>query len=341
MGKKAAGAPASSKAAAKPKAKKAEEDPAAVAAKALEAEALEKWEKYMEEESGVVKLKHFAQCIRDQNVKKVHPWNDDEIGNVIKGYWKDLGGFTNKELKKDEFLKWWPEFVKAVDEKVAEVEAAAAKKEEEKKAAAAAKASRYDSNEPWEIPLNDLQEAINEAYKKDKTPFIVDNTEGARTETFFTYSGAHIVEAKKMIMDKVKGGSVESVVEEVQRSFFGAHCFKYGQTVVFRLSNSALDVHQFSTEAFPILSLLDAKQVKKVMGTENAGNFKDSEFFKMVSQDKKNDASEELQECTYTGVHEKFRVVCISTFQLEDYKGFLENVKFPLDLMQVIVPKAS
>lgn len=129
---------------------------------------------------------------------------------------------------------------------------------------------------------------------------------------------------------KNKEATVESVLEEERQRFFRAGCFKHGQTVVFRLTNSALDVlGAWSSEAFPIMKLLDANETKKVMGNEQAENFKGSPFMAMCTED------EDKLECACMGINEKFRVVAITHFQEEEYAGYLEKM-FPLDLCQAI-----
>merc|ERR1719498_1887042 len=144
---------------------------------------------------------------------------------------------------------------------------------------------------------------MNAAFDKDKTPLIIDNTEGTRSEVFFTYSNAYIIEAKKMVMDKAKGASAEDVCNEERERFWKGKVFKYGQTVVFRMSNCAADFRQaFNTETFPAMKLLDTAEWKKVLGLENADNFKGSPFNAMCRND------EDRNEMCI-GVKDSFRVV--------------------------------
>lgn len=330
-----------SKPKAKPKAAKAKaapaepaEDAAAVAAKELAKEAEEMFDKYSEGEGeeAKVKLKGFADCIRAMNIKKMNIWPDEETGPLIKGHWKDCGGQTKREVNKAEFVEWWPTFMAQVEKQVAEVQLVIEKREEEKAAKVAEKASRYDGTGTWSVPLTDLNDAINEAYKRDKTPLIIDNTEGLRSEAYFTYSGAYIVECKKWIMDKAKDKKpVEDILGEENDKFWRSHCFKYGNTVVFRMANTACDVKNcFTGEVFNSVALLNAAEVKKVLGLENADNFKSSPFNKMCPND-------DHRGDMLCGVNEKFRVVALTHFQEEDYAGFLEPM-FPLDQCQPIKP---
>lgn len=338
-GKSAPAPKGGAKAKAKAEAKADPEAEAKAKAKLWEAEAKEMWEKH--EEEGAMKLKGFAECIRNMNIKKCNLWTDDDVGPFIKKQWTDVGGFAKRQLEQEPFLQWWPAFMEIVEEQVVAKAKADEAKEEEKVAAVAAKASKYDGKGMWEIPLKDLQDAINEAYKRNKTPLIIDMSDAKPTDAFFSYSGAHVIECKKMIMDKVKGASPQEILEELQGSFFRAHCFKYGTTVMFRLANSAADIKgTFNGEVFPSLALLDAAQVTKCLGADNADNFKGSAFDKMCPND------EERMECI-CGINEKFRVIAVSHFAdtlgedgIPEYQKFLEPM-FPMELMQPIKPVAT
>lgn len=336
------------KAKAKPKAAKAKAAPAAKAAAApvedpkvaIQKEAEETFEKYKEAEPGedggeVIKLKGFVQLFRDTNIKKCQIWGEDPGPTVAKDQWKKTGGFSKKFLSRDEFIAWFPDFLQIVEDSMAEAEAAEAAKEAAKKEEAEQKASMYSGDGVWYIKLPQLLEAVDKAYEKGKTPLIIDNTEGFRTEVFFQYQSAQIIEGKKLIVEKAKGSSVEDLMAEVRDKFWAAHCFKYGSTVVFRLANSAPDFkNTFKSEVFPTLALLDANEVKKVLGHEQSDNFKGSPFFAMCAND------DQRTEHTCMGVHDKFRVVAITQFQEADYQEFLDPM-FPLDLMQPIKPSVD
>lgn len=298
----------------------------------LKKEGEEMWEKYKEETEDIVKLKGFAQCIRDMNTRKVNIWTDDDIGpNVIMKYSKSTGLHVRKELKQDEFVAWWPEFMEGVKARQDEVEAEETKREEEKAAKAAEKAARYEGDGLWSFPMKDLEDAMEEAFKKGKTPLILDDVDkGNRVEAFFTYSGGHIVEAKKMIMEKAKDKRpVEDILSEVRDKMFSGRCFQHGNKLIFRMANSAADIKgTFNNEVFPSLVLLDAVEVKKCIGDPDA--FKGSPLFKMCVTD------EERMDLIM-GIHEKFRTVVISHFKEDNYEEFLKEM-LPLDKMQPMKP---
>jgi len=297
------------------------------------------------QDGGVIKLKQFADCIRAVNEKKSKIWGD-EPGPKIKDFWKTSGGQAKKELTKEDIVAWWPDFLEAADARLAEFEAEQAKIEEDKVAKekqmgeekvvkAAQMASMFEGTGIWKIPMTMLNDATDEAYKRGKTPLFLDDADNHPVETYFVYSNAHIVECKKMIMDKAKGAAVDDVLDEQRNAFFAAKCFKFGKQVVFRMANTACDIKgTFNSEIFPTHKLLDAKEVQQLWGVENADKFKGSPFAKMCPTD------EILQEFDYEGVHEKFRVVVVTQFKEEDYEEFLKDM-FPMDLVQPILPQQA
>lgn len=189
-------AKAGAKAGAKAKAKEEEPapDPKAEKQKELQKEAEEMWEKY--EDAGIVKLAGFADCIRAVNIRKCQVFSD-EPGPIIKEQWKNCGGFSKKEIDKAGFVEWWPTFMELVEAECVTRDAEEAKREAEKAAKAEEKAKRFEGDGIWYIPLADLKDALEAAHQKGKTPLIIDNTEGQRSEAFFMYSGAYIIECKK------------------------------------------------------------------------------------------------------------------------------------------------
>lgn len=280
---------------------------------------------------GILKLKEFADIIRAMNTKKCMFWGDDPV-EIIKREWSNSGGNKTRELDLSAFKTWWPDFVSRVDVEMADHEAA-----EEAKAAANAKANAemYSGEGVWNVPIKKLTEAMKEAAKRGKTPLVIDNTTGFRTEVYFTYSNAHVIECKKMVMDSRaidKGGiGVEAVIEEERNRIFKGRCFKDGRTVMFRLANTACDLkNRFNSETFPTMALLDQNEVQKAM--ESPENAEKSPFMKMAQTD------DESLELKANGIHADFNVVLVTQFPEEDYVEFLKEM-IPLDLMQPIKPR--
>jgi len=331
----AAKARSSSRGAAKAKAKAAsapapaEEDPKAKLLK----EAEELFEKYEPDGKldGVIKLAQFADIVRMMNTRKCMLWGDDPAP-IIKREWTKAGGFEKRELNFEQFKSWWPDFAEATNSEFEEKRAAEEAKEAEEKKA---REEKYTGDGVWQISIKDVLEAINEAHKKGKTALILDNTPNQRVETFFAYRGAFIIECKKLIVDKAKGAKVEDLLSEERDRFWSGKCFKYGQTVVFRLANTACDLKgTFNSGIFPTLAMLDRTEVAKVLGAENANNAKSSPFIKMAR------TSDEEMELTCSGINEQFAVVVISQFTEEDYEEFLKDM-LPLELFQPMKPSVE
>merc|ERR1711918_136660 len=121
-------------------------------------------------------------------------------------------------------------------------------------------------------------------------------------------------------------GSVEEVLQEERDRFFRGNCFKWGNTLMFRLANTAADLKgMWNSQIFPTAALLDASQVAKVVG--NGDNFASSLFVHMCP-----DKDAHL-ECTAAGIHENFQVVVVTQFPEEDDQEFLADM-IPLHLLQ-------
>lgn len=328
-------AAAKSKAAAsKPSAEKPKDGRTGSKPAKLDAEALEVFEKYEPDgrADGKLKLAQFANFIRDTNIKKLMLWGD-EPGPIVKQEWTKVEGFVKKEINLTEFTAWYPTFLETVELKIAEDKAEEERKEQEALAARQAKLDRCSGDGVWKVPLNEIEFAMDKAVEKGKTPLIIDNTENQRVETYFTYRSCYVVECKKWIMEKAtKKTPPADILKEERERFFRAKCFKHGQTVMFRLATTACDLNNtFSSPEFPSTELLNCEAVKKVLGIDNASNFKGSPFEKMCPD------SESLMEYTTMGVHEKFNVLAITLFKEEDYEGYLKDM-IPLPYLQPIKP---
>lgn len=280
-----------------------------------------------------MKLRGFAQCIKDMNESKGFIWRDD--GLIVKQEWKKVDGFTKREISQTEFTEWWPTFLETLAVRMDEAIREEAEKEAKRHAVEAEKVSRYSSDGVWRIGLREIPEAIEAAQAKGKTPLIIDNTPAQRVETFFLYSdfNPHIIECKKMVVDKAQGKSVDEILQERRDAFFSAACFKHGNLCLFRLANSAIDIKStFNSDIFPAMSLLDATEVNQVRGLENAANFKSSPFQAMCPDEGT------AWELDCMGVNGKFSVAALTHFQEEDYEEYLKDM-FPLHLMQPIKPE--
>jgi len=297
---------------------------------ALEQEAEELFEQFQPEgdKAGVIKLAQFAEIVRSMNVRKCMLWGDDPA-SIIKREWSAAGGFSSRELTLAQMKAWWPKFTEATNEEVRNKESAAKAKEDEK-------AAKYGGSGVWHVKLTELQESLMQARLKGKTPLIIDNTPQHRVEVYFSYSEAHIIECKKMIMDKVKGTPLSEILEEeARRMVSAARCFKLGRTVLFRMANTACDLQMmFNSPTFPSRAMLDRVALDDLCGEENVGKVADSPFAKMASCD------DERLEFEAYGIHKDFQVVLLTHFTEEEYEHYLKEA-IPLHLMQPIAPQVE
>jgi len=327
-------AAAKSKAAAHPSSNDKSKDGRTSSKAKLDAEALEVFEKYEPDgrADGRLKLAQFAQFIRDMNIKKLMLWGE-EPGPIVKQEWTKVEGFVKKEINLSEFTAWYPTFLETVESKIVEAKAEEERKEQEAQAARQARLDRCSGDGVWKVPLRDLEFAMDRAHQNRKTPLIIDNTENQRVETYFTYRSCYVIECKKWITEKaLKKMSAADILKEERDKFFRAKCFKHGQTVMFRLATTACDLNNtFSSPEFPSTDLLNRAALAKILGVDNASNFKGSPFEKMCPD------SESLMEHTAMGVHENFNVLAITLFKEEDYEGYLKDM-IPLSDLQPIKP---
>eukprot|EP00746_Dinoflagellata_sp_MGD_P144776 gnl/MRDRNA2_/MRDRNA2_77475_c0_seq3.p1 gnl/MRDRNA2_/MRDRNA2_77475_c0~~gnl/MRDRNA2_/MRDRNA2_77475_c0_seq3.p1 ORF type:complete len:373 (-),score=91.08 gnl/MRDRNA2_/MRDRNA2_77475_c0_seq3:166-1197(-) len=328
----------SSKASAKPAAKsKAASKGAASSKDSIEKEAKERFENLQPDGNldGTITLKEFADCIREMNRRKCMLWGqEEECGPIVKQEWMKLNGFQKREIRFADFKAWWPSFLELVETRQDEKEKAKAVESEKAAKAEQALAACCSGDGVWQVPMKSLQIALDKARQKGKTPLILDNTEHHVSEQFFAYSGAYIIECKKMIMESCGASKrpVEEILEDERERFFRGKCFKMGQTVVFRMANTACDLKgTFSSTIFPAMALLDVSELNKVLGPANVGNIETSPFIAMCPD------NDERLELSANGIHEKFSCVMISHFNVEDYVEFLEAM-VPLDMMQPISP---
>lgn len=87
------------------------------------------------------------------------------------------------------------------------------------------------------VPLIDLEDAVDAAFKTGLTPLIVDTSEEDRVCTFYSYqSDATLLEAKQIILKGLRSPSVEHL-EPFRRSLVNS--MKYGKLLVIRMADAA------------------------------------------------------------------------------------------------------
>ena len=103
--------------------------------------------------------------------------------------------------------------------------------------------------------------AIHRAHQLGKTPLLIDTSEDGVVDIYYTYAGALVVEAKRMVVEVATGrATVEQTLEACRVQCVNA--MRYGQTLYVRLLDSACDFCGtfHSATQFP-LALFDRRTV--------------------------------------------------------------------------------
>lgn len=305
--------------------------------------------------------------IFDKYAKEGGVWDRGSTGKLIRelneeGYWDDFGtevtakhaAITESESRKatatfEQFMGWYPKLmaeVEAIKKKWADDDAA----QKAAKAAEAANEFALDKAE-WTVPMKRLPVAIEAAWKGGKTPLLVDMTTPkgenksagfSPLETYFSYSGDTVVELKKAVVEVSvkKEKTLDEVRDEFAKKLLIA--LKQGRPLALLCSNSAPPMQsKYVCERFPE-AMFNAAKVAEVVGVDNANKLDapDSIFAGVLKfmKEHKDESGKPLQanaSFNLTLVHDEFRVLVMTKFDPEDYKGFLEG-EFPLDLMQPV-----
>jgi len=303
---------------------------------AAQAESKAEFDKYAKE--GVFDKSSMGKLIRAKN---------DDCG-----YWDDFGSqvtkahaaLTGDESRKatatfEQFAVWYPTLLA----EIATIKAGwAAAETARTEGLAAAKAEEFKEGKPeWEVHMKRLSDAIAAATAQGKTPLLVDVTTPAGEnknagfsplENFYSYSGNTLIELKKAVVET--GVKKEKTVEEVQKEFAKKLLLslKQGRELILLCSNSAPPMKsKFAADIFP-MDILDAAAVKPLLAED--AKLEGSMFDKLL-QHLKDEGLDKDPTYNVVVAHKDFKVVVVTKFEPDDYKGFLED-EFPFDKLQPI-----
>ena len=181
------------------------------------------------------------------------------------------------------------------------------------------------------------------AWAQGKTPMLVDMTTPAGEnksqafsplETFYSYSGDVLIEAKKAIVElSVKK---EKTIDELRDEFAKKLLMglKQGRELILLLSNSAPPLKsQFAhPELFPY-ELLDAAKVRAVLGTDV--RLEDTFLAGLIKHKDSQPSLKSDPSYNLVFAHDDFRVALVTKFEPDQYKEFLAS-ELDFDLLQVI-----
>jgi len=208
-----------------------------------------------------------------------------------------------------------------------------------------------DASPAITIPLTELKVVMDQAIKNGKTPLIVDNSEDDKTNTFFSYQSAIIIDGKKMGLDKtMRNTPIAEIMEGARAKLVSG--LKLGYPVVIALTKSVTDfATTFSDEACQQaedkqgLDFQDGKQSYFPLSTvfQNAGKG-------LVKQDMLDALfTEEDRKDTHGHAicrdENSFHVVVTSQFSPEDFEEYLFGNAWglpkPKDWYQFIIIKSD
>ena len=295
--------------------------------------------------------------IFDEYAKDGGVWDKGSVGKLIRklndaeNYWDDFGSkvtsghatLTGSEERSatatfEQFVVWYPTLlveIKSITQGWAADEAAAKAAREKKEA------DKYAPGTDWEVMMTELPNAINEAYKLEKTPILIDCTTPAGEnksagfsplENFYSYSGETLIELKKVIVDinVKKEKTIDEARDEMAKKLLLG--LKQGRALTLLCSNSAPPLKsKFSAPRFPY-EMLDATKLKPCLGDEGKleGSFLDPVLARMKEQ-----GLHENPSYSVVVAHQDFKVVIVTKFDPADYKGYLED-EFDMSLLQPI-----
>ena len=172
--------------------------------------------------------------------------SDDDMGLYIKKEFGTADLDQDRQLTTAEFMPWYDKFIRYVEDCRAESESRlAAKKGITKPGVAAAPGPAepdFSSDMMWECPMPKLERALEAAWKKKKTPLLIDFSDPKREsasfsplETFFGYSGYELLEMKKMVVEVnvTKVASLDDHLENNRKKLVSS--MKYGKPLAIML----------------------------------------------------------------------------------------------------------
>ena len=189
------------------------------------------------------------------------------------------------------------------------------------------------------VLMSKLLPAIEAAHAAGKTPILVDATDPKKAqdfsplETFLSYSGHEVFEAKKMVVEvnMKKEKSLEDAREEQRVKLCRA--MKHGTYFIIAMSNGAPPwKKKFCDDESLPLALFDGAAVNSVSTSAleaSGGKLEETWAGKVIKS---------IDECA--AVNDKFKVVVVTKFAEEDYVEFLQ-AETPLEQMAHMVVTAE
>ena len=186
---------------------------------------------------------------------------------------------------------------------------------------------------PWlKYHERGLLVAIQRAHQLGRTVLLIDTSDDAVVDTFYTYNAALTIEAKRMVLDVArKSATLDETLEQCRVQLVNA--MRFGKTLYVRLADSACDFANtfHADDKFP-LSVFDRKAVANNL-------FHAPHPLSEVLRE--HDLSQGIFQPRFShkaavdGISLGFEVVLCTRFSTDEFESFLHSA-LPMALLQPI-----
>lgn len=199
--------------------------------------------------------------------------HDEELAAFTAEAWEEAQPDSSaKGITHSAFTAWYTEFLESIERYKANPTAWASRAHD----VSSSGVSQFENDGPWSVPMNGLQDALEAAWAKGRTPLLVDMTaDGARgdatpLEIFYSYSGDRLLDMKRMVVevDVKNNKTAEEALDDARAKLVVA--MRRGYKLVFMLGNAAPKLHsRFTSKAhLPYVLLEDNAQVQRAVGAD-------------------------------------------------------------------------
>lgn len=196
---------------------------------------------------------------------------------------------------------------------------------------------------PWlKCHERGLLVAIQRAHQLGRTVLLIDTSDDAVVDTFYTYNAALTIEAKRMVLDVArKSATLDETLEQCRVQLVNA--MRFGKTLYVRLADSACDFANtfHADDKFP-LSVFDRKAVASLEDyKEGSANNLFHASHPLSAVLREHDLSQGIFQPRFShkaavdGISLGFEVVLCTRFSTDEFESFLHS-SLPMALLQPI-----
>ena len=256
--------------------------------------------------------------------------DEAELAAFATQAWEDAQPSTVRALYRplshEAFREWYEQFLEFLEsEKVSPT-----MRTGDEADVSAAGWSPFASDAPWTVPMAQMQDALDAAWSKGRTPLLVDMTadggDSTPLETFYAYSGDKLIDLKRLVVqvDITKEKSREDALSEMRAKL--VLCMRRGYHLVVFLGDAAPRVRsRYSSPTHLPYELFEANtEVQRVVGM-HAEDWRRVAWSRALLTE-----ADQIQV-----VHKDFNVIVVTRLAPSKYCTYLSK-EWPLSSMQHI-----